>query len=331
MARLRLIRGFAALVLVSLSALRGQAGSAPVRPKLTGLSHVGLWVKDIAQSRAFYTGYLGFAEPFSLNNQDGSLRITWMKINERQTIELFTVSAKTPKSGDNLYHVALETDDAQGMLKYLIARGVKGPGGKPLAPLAKPGQIGNYGYFCEDPDGHILEMVQYLPSGWTRQHAGQGLPDTRIALRMSHAGITVKNLEASLRFYRDILGCTEFWRGSKDGQELSWVNLRLPDSKDYLELMLYHQRPTVDRLHTMNHLCLEVPDVAKAEAMLKTRTLPASCKEPTPLKPGVNRKNQINCYDPDGTRVEIMDDHTIDGTITPSSDAPPPGGSKRPN
>jgi len=325
MPRLRLIRGYAAFLFASLGVLHAQDAAAPVRPKLTGLSHVGLWVKDIEQTRAFYSGYLGLAEPFSLNNKDGKLRITWMKINERQTIELFTVSEKTPKNGDNLYHIALETDDAQGMLKYLIARGVKGAGGKPLSPVAKPGQIGNYGYFCEDPDGHIVEMVEYLPKGWTRQHAGEALPSTRIATRMSHAGITVGNLEASLKFYRDILGCTEFWRGSRDGKQLSWVNVRLPESNDYLELMLYDKKPTVDRMHTLNHLCLEVSDVAKTEAILKTRTLPASCKETSPPKPGVNRKNQINCYDPDGTRIEIMEDHTVDGKVTPSSSAPPPG------
>jgi catechol 2,3-dioxygenase-like lactoylglutathione lyase family enzyme len=327
MFRLPLIRGCAAVLLISLAGLRAQDGPVPARPKLTGLSHVGLWVKDIAQSRAFYHDFLGFDEPFSLNNKDGSLRITWMKINDRQTVELFTVSDKTPKNGDSLYHIALETDDAQGMLKYLIAKGVKGPGGKPLAPVAKPGQIGNYGYFCEDPDGHIVEIVQYLPTGWTKQHAGQALPSSRIAARISHAGVSVGNLNASLKFYHDILGCNEFWRGSRDGKMLSWVNVRLPESNDYLELMLYDKQPTVAALHTMNHLCLEVPSVAKSEAILKSRTLPESCKPMTPLKAGVNRKKQVNCFDPDGTRVEIMDDHTVDGKPTPSSTAPAPGGS----
>ncbi len=39
---------------------------------------------------------------------------------------------------------------------------------------------------------------------------------------------------------------------------------------------------------------------------------------------GVNRKRQLNLWDPDGTRVEIMEPRTVDGVPAPSSTAPPP-------
>jgi lactoylglutathione lyase len=42
------------------------------------------------------------------------------------------------------------------------------------------------------------------------------------------------------------------------------------------------------------------------------------------LRTGVNRRRQINCFDPDGTRVEIMEAGTVDGRPAPSSDAPEP-------
>jgi len=38
----------------------------------------------------------------------------------------------------------------------------------------------------------------------------------------------------------------------------------------------------------------------------------------------VNRKRQVNLFDPDGTRVELMEPVTIDGKPTPPSTAPPP-------
>ena len=303
---------------------RAQDGPAPQRPRIIGLSHVGLWVKDLGRSREFYKGYLGFDEPFSLTDNAGGVQVTWIKVNDRQTIELFPLGDRTPKDGDSLYHIALETDDAQGMLRYLASRGVKGPGGKPLPTTARTGRIGNLNYFAEDPDGHIVEFTQYMPNGWTMEKAGQFMPPSRIAARMSHAGVAVANLEASLGFYRDILGFTEFWRGSSDGKTLSWVNMRIPDGKDYVELMLHAGTPSVERLHVMNHLCLEVPDIAAAESALKARTLPQGCKEPSALRTGVNRKRQINCYDPDGTRVEVMEANTVDGRPAPSSDAPPP-------
>ncbi len=320
--RLLLAAASAAALWPSVSQARD--ADAPRRPGITGVSHVALWVRDLGRSRAFYKEYLGFDEPYTLNDKAGGVLLTWIKVNDRQSIELFPASDNTPKDGDSLYHIALETDDAQGMLRYLVSRGVKGPGGKPLPSTAKAGRIGNLNFFTEDPDGHIVEFTQYMPGGWTMQKAGQFMPPARIAQRISHAGIAVGNLEASLGFYAGVLGFTEFWRGSSDGKTLSWVNLRVPDGRDYVELMLYGAKPGPQQLHILNHVCLEVPDAAAAEGTLRTRILPEGCKSSTPLRTGVNHKRQVNCYDPDGTRVEVMEANTADGRPAPSSDAPPP-------
>ena len=42
------------------------------------------------------------------------------------------------------------------------------------------------------------------------------------------------------------------------------------------------------------------------------------------MRIGTNGKRQINLYDPDGTRVEVMEPGTADGKPVPPSDAPPP-------
>jgi lactoylglutathione lyase len=42
------------------------------------------------------------------------------------------------------------------------------------------------------------------------------------------------------------------------------------------------------------------------------------------VKVGVNRKRQANLFDPDGTRIELMEPTTIDGKPAPPSTAPPP-------
>src|SRR5688572_1798389 len=47
----------------------------PKRPRIIGLSHVALFVKNVEQSRAFYKDFLGFAEPYSVNDDDGKLRL----------------------------------------------------------------------------------------------------------------------------------------------------------------------------------------------------------------------------------------------------------------
>lgn len=54
---------------------------------------------------------------------------------------------------------------------------------------------------------------------------------------------------------------------------LNWVNLRVPDGEDYVEFTLYDKYPSTDRLRTMHHICLEVPDAAQAGEILKGRRL----------------------------------------------------------
>ncbi len=88
--------------------------------------------------------------------------------------------------------------------------------------------------------------------------------------------------------------------------------------------MLYGERPEPSARGTQHHICLEVADLAKAQALLEA--CPYRASYPRPLEPrvGTNRKCQLNLYDPDGTRVELMEPVTVDGEPAPSSTAPPP-------
>jgi catechol 2,3-dioxygenase-like lactoylglutathione lyase family enzyme len=210
------------------------AADAPPRPKITGVAHIAIFVKNVDQARAYYKDFLGFAEPFSLNNPDGTLALTFFKINERQYIEVFPERAA---GSDRLNHISIETDDAEAMYKYLAARGVKVPA------KVGTGRTGNANFNVKDPEGHTVEIVEYKPEGWNVRERGKFMPETRIATRMSHVGIIVGALEAEMKFYRDILGFRETWRGSRDGKQLSWVNMKLPDSDDYIEFMLYDSLP----------------------------------------------------------------------------------------
>ena len=87
---------------------------------------------------------------------------------------------------------------------------------------------------------------------------------------MAHLGISVGSADLAQKFYGDLLGFTETWRGSQNG--------------------------TVRRDYSRKF----------------------------DIKTGVNRKRQCNLFDPDGTRVELMEPRTIDGKPTPPSTAPPP-------
>jgi catechol 2,3-dioxygenase-like lactoylglutathione lyase family enzyme len=290
-------------------------GSEPPRPRILGLSHVALFVQDIGKSRAFYKQFLGFDEPFSLKRETGELHLTWIKINDHQTIELFP---EKEASSDRLNHVAIETDNAEAMRAYLSSRGVKTP-----AKVDK-GRIGNLNFNVTDPDGHAVEIVEYTPEGWTLREKGKFMPDTRISTRLMHAGILVGELEPALKFYRGILEGRETWRGANNPRQLSWVNVKLPESDDYFEFMLYAELPARDKRGSQHHLCLEVADVEKAKATLESRASRIGYARPFQINVGFNRRRQLNLWDPDGTRIELMEPRTVDGNLAVSSTLPPP-------
>ena len=291
------------------------AGDDVRRPRILGLSHMALFVSDLQKARAFYEDFLGYQEPYVLKREDGTDRIVFIKINDNQYIELFS---EKPKQDGHFNHISFFTDSAQGMREYLASRGVKVP------DKVTKGRIGNSNFNIVDPDGHTVEIVHYEPDSWTRREKGKFMPDTRISTRMAHVGVMVGRLEASLKFYRDVLGFQEFWRGSSSGTELSWVNMRVPDGDDYLELMLYSKPPDAEQMGVKNHICLFTPDINKAVATLESRPARKNYTRPIEVRVGKNGKRQVNLFDPDGTRIELMEPNTVDGKAVPSSTAPPP-------
>ncbi len=286
-----------------------------IRPLITGVAHAAFFTKEVESTRQFFTGYLGFTEPFSLMAANGKdLALTFIKINDRQYVEVFP---ERYKGGNRMYHFAVETNDAEAMRKYLASKGVKVP------ENTLKGRTGNLNYFVRDPNGTICEIVQYEPNSMSDKNIGKDMPDSRVSTHMSHVGFMVPDLDKAISFYCDILGFREIWRGSRDDKNVTWVNLQVPDGEDYIELMLYDKEPSETSMGSMNHICLEVNDVAVTATTLAKRNLPEGCRPTTEMKTGINKKRQINCYDINGTRVEVMEAKTVDGTPTPSSTAKP--------
>jgi catechol 2,3-dioxygenase-like lactoylglutathione lyase family enzyme len=305
----KLIGSLAVLTLLALA-------PAGERPKILGVAHFAVFVSDLAKARDFYQGLLGYEEPFTLPAADGAVEIAFVKINDTQWIELFN----RPSAGEGqLNHIALYTDDAERMRAYLGSRGVNVPASVPK------GRTGNKNFMIKDPDGHAVEIVEYQPDSWTAKDSGRHLPASRIAERAMHVGILVGNLERADAFYGGILGFREFWRGSAaNSKTLSWVNMQVPDGSDYIEFMLYDEMPAPENRGSAHHICLVVPNADDAIVKLHERPARKAYQRPLSIRTGINRKRQINLFDPDGTRVELMEPETIDGQPAPSSPLPPP-------
>lgn len=54
------------------------------RPRILGVAHVAFYVSDLAKARAFYKDFLGFAEPFAIERENGTERIVFIKVNDEQ-------------------------------------------------------------------------------------------------------------------------------------------------------------------------------------------------------------------------------------------------------
>ena len=292
---------------------------APARPKVLGVAHMAVYVKDLDKTRKFYESFMGFAEAFTLPKKDGTgVRIVFVKVNEHQYFEIFN---EADRGEGQLNHISFYTDNADQMYAYLKSRGVEVVSDK---GAVSKGQTGNKNFNVKDPDGHIVEIVEYQPDSWTARAAGKFLPDTRISTQIMHLGVLVGDLDKSNKFYGEMLGFKEFWRGSGSPRMLSWVNMRPAGADDYLEFMLYNSIPAPDARGTKNHLSLTVPDADKALAEMKKRAAKVGYDKEIVIQTGVNRKRQINLYDPDGTRIELMEPNTIDGQPAANSTAPVP-------
>jgi catechol 2,3-dioxygenase-like lactoylglutathione lyase family enzyme len=279
------------------SAVSGPAAPVP-RPAIVGVAHIGLKTDDLAAARKFYTGVLGFQEPFGLDKAPGEgtgLLLTYFKVNDHQYIEMFP-ELTDPKM-DRLSHISFETTDAEQMRAYLASRGVKVP--EKLEPM----QDGNRGFDVDDPDGHDVEFVEFRPGSLHSRNFGKYLPDSRISTRIIHVGVVVKDRAAADRFYKDVLGFKLQWQGGMKDTDIDWVAMRVPEGTDWLEYMLNVNNPNPHTLGVMYHFSLGVPDIQAGYKLAVER----GYKSPETPKIGRDGKYQYNLYDPNFTRVELME------------------------
>lgn len=264
------------------------AHAADQRPKILGIDHVIFYTTSAEANNHLYTHVLGLTAAAPL---------------EQDTIQQFMVGtqwvgyrpAPDPHSRDRMDHVALATDDLGAMKSYLEARGVK------IADSPGPLKDGSRRFMVTDPEGHKIEFVERAKS--QSQPVTNGDPVSR---RMIHAGFIVRDRQAEDHFYRDILGFHVYWYGGMQPDRTDWVAMQLPDGTDWLEYML-HVPPNPDlRLSgVMHHISLGVRDMKQAQAKLESHGWKPHGNEHSQM--GKDGKWQLNIYDPDLTRIELME------------------------
>jgi catechol 2,3-dioxygenase-like lactoylglutathione lyase family enzyme len=194
-------------------------------------------------------------------------------------------------------HYAFETTDIRQLRDYLAAHGVKVPGS------LKPGLDKNLSMMVKDPEGHDVEFVQYMPGSLHSSYFGKLLPPTGVSRRMIHVGVTIHDREAADRFYKDLLGFKMTWHGGMTDSKTDWVDMRVPEGTDWLEYMLNAHNPSPKQLGVLHHFALGVDNIQTAYQTVQGR----GYRAPQPPKIGRDGKWQLNLYDPNDTRAELME------------------------
>lgn len=95
--------------------------------KMNGLAHVGLFISDLEQSKAFYTNILGFEVIWecALEEADQSItKIAFVK-NGSLTLELVQRAFQDSRSDGWIDHIALAVEDIEEIQKTLEAHEIQ--------------------------------------------------------------------------------------------------------------------------------------------------------------------------------------------------------------
>lgn len=185
------VASLALLSAMLLSTLHAQvvSPSGTQKPAIVGIAHVAIRVADLQASRAFYEK-LGFAQPFEIS-KDGKVTEAFVKLNDRQYLELYPASAEQTAA---FLHVCFEAVNLPGLYPIYTANGVVAP------PVRKAG-AGNMLLAWKGPEGQTEEITEYLPGSKHSNDFGQHLSTDRIAIHLAAAVVPMKDPAATAAYF----------------------------------------------------------------------------------------------------------------------------------
>lgn len=121
---------------------------------------------------------------------------------------------------------------------------------------------------------------------------------------LSHAAIRTRDIEASVRFYTEVLGLPEAFRMHREDGSLGTVYMFIAPGQ-YLELFSGGTREGITGPDVIRvcHLCLMTRDIRRSYEAVKSAGGPLDSE----IKRGNSRCLMFWTHDPDGTEIEIME------------------------
>jgi catechol 2,3-dioxygenase-like lactoylglutathione lyase family enzyme len=225
---------------ILLAVFCGAHAAADHRPLVTAVDSIGLTVSDLDRSVEFYSKVLLF-EKVSETEVDGPeyehlegvfglrMRTARMRLgNEFIELTEFLVPRGRPapidtKANDRWFqHIAIITSDMDRAYKWLRANKVQhASSGPQRLPDWNKNAGGIQAFYFRDWDGHFLEVLAFPPDkGSAKWHEASD----RLFLGIDHTAIVISDTDASLRFYRDVLGLQLSGESENYGLEQEHLN-----------------------------------------------------------------------------------------------------------
>jgi catechol 2,3-dioxygenase-like lactoylglutathione lyase family enzyme len=213
---------------------------ADVRPLASAVDSVDMTVSDIDRAVDFYSRVLSFKKVWdtevageTYENLEGvfgvRMRVVRMQLGE-EFIELTEYLApkgrSTPagaRSNDRSFqHIAIIVSDMDKAYAWLRQNKVEHVSSGPQRlPDWNKNASGIKAFYFKDSDGHPLEILQFPPDkGAEKWHR----PSDKLFLGIDHTAIVVDDTDASLRFYRDLLGMRIAGESENYGTEQEHLN-----------------------------------------------------------------------------------------------------------
>jgi catechol 2,3-dioxygenase-like lactoylglutathione lyase family enzyme len=216
--------------------------SAANSQTVSHVESVGFTVSDMDKAVDFYTHVLPFekvsdvetwgTEFEHLSGVFGArVRVVRLKLGD-ETLELteyLTSGGRTipvdSRSNDRWFqHVAIVVSDMDRAYAHLRANNVRHAStGPQTLPAYITAAAGIRAFYFKDPDNHVLEVLSFpADKGAPKWHE---LAKTgKLFLGIDHTAIVVGDTDASLRFYRDVLGLTVAGESINYGSEQEHLN-----------------------------------------------------------------------------------------------------------
>jgi len=220
--------------------LAGALSAATAPQAGTAIDSIGITVADLDRSIDFYTKVLSF-EKVSEYEADGSdyehleglfglrMRTARLRLGD-EFIELTEYLAPrgrplpTDSRGNDRWfqHVAIIVSDMDRAYQWLRRNKIEhASSGPQRLPDWNKNAGGIQAFYFRDPDGHFLEILAFPPNkGNAKWHRTLD----KLLLGIDHTAIVISDTEASLRFYRDVLGMQVAGESENYGTEQEHLN-----------------------------------------------------------------------------------------------------------